>query len=546
MTVLEGKVNRVKQRLALIEFLVSAARLLFYLAIVAAALVVIDRFFHLGHTVALIAGACAVAGGVAWFVLTRKRINAGYAARQIDGTFGLQERISTALAITRSSVEPMAPALAADAERHAQNIDAARFRFQPPREFKLLPAPMLALAVGLLFVPQMDILGRQQRDTDRRIEREEVKKRAEHMAIKVQHFQDRIKKEKLTKLNKLALKMQKLADDLAKAPKTKQQAMVKMSKLTNEIRKQREKTDRADKFNALKLDKTGKLRDKTERLSKAKACMKKLTDALQKGKLDEAAAALAKLADQLKSGEISPEEAKKLGEALKELARNMPANDQLTQNLADLAEQLGSLDPKDAAKLAKAMQQMKLTQQQMQELQKLMQQASSLNFAQDLLEYEKACMSCNNPSNICKACGNKSCIGCGTFGCVCCPFAFGPDGGPCCQGCCAGGLGAGMGTGPAAVKGPRGGMGQGQRPLAEKGPVDFNPTKLPPNIGPGKILATQFLRGMPPDDAEAKAEYRDVLGEARKMADDAVRREDIPPQYREKIKQYFDDLEEQK
>lgn len=556
MTALEGKVRRVKNRLALIEFLVSATRILFYLAVAAAALVLIDKFFRLGRTITLMAGGWAVVAGLVWLVLTRKQISEGYAARRIDGAFGLQERISTAISVARSSDEPMAPALAADAERHAERIDAARFRFRPPRELKLLPAPMLALAVVLLFVPQMDVLGREKRETERRIEREEreeVRKQAKHLGIKARHFQNRVKEKKQTKLNKLALQMQKLANDLAKAPNTKKKAMIKMSKLTNEIDKQRKRIARAQKFNALKLDKTGKLRDKTGKLDKAKASMKKLIDALQKGKLDDAADALAELAKKLQSGEISPEEAKKLGDALKELANNMPAGDQLTQDLADLADQLQSLDPKDAAKFAKAMQQMKLTQQQMQQLQNMMQQMQSLDFAQDILDYEKMCMSSGKPSNLCKVCGNKMCMACGTFGCVCCLNPIGPDGGPCCRcnkpcGACGSAMCKGMGMcqGPVAVKGPFGGKGQGRRPLGEKGPTDFKPTKLPSNLGPGKILATQFVRGMPPDDAEAKAEYQDVLEQARKMADDAIRREDLPPQYRKKIKQYFDDLDEEK
>ena len=539
MTRLEGKVNRVRRRLAAFEFLKLTIKLLFYLSGAAAALVLVDRFFHLGQANALIAGGVVTAGVLAWLITARRQVDMEYAAKRIDGEFALHERVSSALAVARSG-EPMLPALVIDAEQHAQRVNSSRFRFRPPSQLKLLPAPMLALAIGLWAVPPMDIFGREQREAKAKAEREEVEEQARHMAIKARQLIDRAQKDKLPDIKKLALEMQKLAQSLEKAPKTKQQAMVKMSKLADEVRKQREKLARAQKFKGLRPDKSAGLEKKTQELERSRAAMQKLTDALRRGEFGEAADALKELTDKLRNGEISQEEAKKLGEALKELAKNLPAGDQLTQSLDQLGDQLAS---QDAKAFEEAMEQMQLTQEQMEEMQKLMQEMNAANFAQDVLDYEQMCMSSNKPSNICKTCGGPICVGCGTFDCVCCLNPVGPDGEPCCN-LCAGMVG-GAGGGVTVQRGPLGGRGQGQRPIAPKQDVDFDPTKLQPNITPGKILATQFLRGMPPEDAEAKSEYRNVLKAARKAAEDAVRREDMPPQCREKIKQYFEDMSEE-
>jgi|GEM_PF-3149973 len=521
MTRLEGKVNNVRTRLALLEFAASAVRLLFYLSAVAAILVFADRLFHLGHTTALVLGAPAAAAVIAWLVITGRRISADYAARRIDGKFGLQERISTALAMGHSH-EPMLPALAADAEHYANNIDPSRFRFDPPRELKFLPAPMLALAICLLAVPPMDILGRQQRHEKRQAEQERIKNQANHLRTQALKLERTARKEKLPEAKKLAHKMQKLAEDLARSPKTKQSAMIRMSKLSDETRKQRERFRRAEEFGKLDLGKSASLKTKIGKLGEAKKAMQKLANALNAGELAAAAEALKDLAEKLKDGSISPEEARKLSEALKELAENMSVDDELAQALAELAKQLQSLNGLDAARLAQALQQMQLTRQEMLELLKMIQEMKACDFALDVLEYERMALSRNKPGRPCAKCGKFGCMGIG----------------------CMGLQGTGMGgMGPVMQKGPFGGGGLGQRPLAEKQPVEHLSTKVQGKLTPGKILGVQFQRGMPTEGSEAKAEYQEVLTAARKAAEDAIRREDIPPQLREKIKGYFGDLE---
>jgi len=520
MTRLEGIVSSIRARLALLEAAASALRFLFYVSAAAAALVFADRLFHLGQSNALIAGALATAGVAAWLVITGRRISTDFAARRIDGEFGFQERISTALSV-RHSGEAMVPALTADAERCAGSVDPSRFRFRPPRELKFLPAPILALMVGLWAVPPMDILGRQQRQQKRQAEQEQIKKRAAHLHTQALKLEGTAREKKLPQAEKLAHKMHKLAQDLARSPKTKQSAMIRMSKLSDETRKQRKRFERAEKFGKLDLAKSASLESKIGKLGEAKQAMRKLAEALSAGKLGDAAEALKDIGEKLNDGSISPEEARKVSEALKELAENLPADDQLAEALARLAKQLGSLDPLDAARLAQALQQMQVTRREMLELLKLMQEMRACDFALDVLEFERMCLSRDKPGRPCAKCGRLGCMGIG----------------------CMGQPGMGGGGGAAMQKGPFGGGGLGQRPLAEKQPVEHLSTKVKGKPAPGKILGVQFQRGMPPEGSEAKAEYQDVLTAARKAAEDAIRREDIPPQLREKIKGYFGDLE---
>jgi hypothetical protein len=392
----------------------------------------------------------------------------------------------------------------------------------------------------------MDLLHRAERQEQQEREKKEVIRQAEHMAVKARQLVQKAEAKKLAAMKKIATEMQKVSKQLEKKPPGKQEAMVKISKLQEKVRKRREQLGRAEKFGKLDKSLTGKTDEKIEKLGKTKQEMQKLSDAVKLGDFKKAAKALEELQQKMADGSLSPEKLENLADAMKKMAKGMPQNDELTKAMKKAAEELKSACKGGKCSkqgLSKALEQMKLSQKQMQEIQKQMDEMKACDFARDVLDYEKMCMSCKRPSQICPVCGNPVCAGCGTFDCVCCPVNIGPDGDPCCHcnvsGMCKGG---GGGSSPVMQKAPTGGQGGGERPVAEKQPVDFNATKLPPNLGPGKILATQFLRGMPPEDAEAKAEYEDVIKAAKELADEAIRREDIPPESREKIKNYFDDL----
>jgi len=546
MTNLEGTVDRVRRRLALIHLAESATILLFLFLAAAAFLILADRIFYVGQAGFIVAGGVAVVAAAVWLAAERRRVNTLYAAGRIDRAFGLQERISSAMAVNDPS-EPMLPALLEDARRRAEGVDPSYFRFRKPRCLALLPLPLVA-CVGLLFVPPMDLLGRQKIEEKRRVERADVKRQADHMQMKAQELLQRATSQKLPEAQKLAFVMQKLAEQLAKAPDTKKDAMLKMSKLEDEARQAQEKLEKSAKFGGMKEQQPGELSRKTDALGESKQEMKDLADAMKEGDLAKAAESMQKLEQKLKEGKLSDAEAKKLGEAMKELAGNLQQNDQMAQNLKQCAEQLCKSGTKAATQ---ALKQMQLTQQQMQELAQQMQEMQNIDFARKVLDYERLCMSSCRPSQICPACGNPVCAGCGTYACVCCPVPMGPDGGPCCN-CAGGGMmagrsgsgaGSGQGNGQGTGSGTGGGQGTGQRPVGPPGNVTLQNTKVTPELAPGSVLSTQFLRGLPPQDPSSKAAYEKVMQAARKAAEDAIHREDIPPEYRDTVKSYFEDLE---
>lgn len=152
---LRRKVRHAQRRLALVRFvdsLVWCASITFSAALVA---LLIDRRWSLpapawcwptgGLTLGLL-------GAAVWAFLTgRGRLDA---AIEIDRRFGLQERVSSAVAIAPESREsPIGKALLADAAARLRPIDVqSRFAVQPRRGW-LLPLAPAALLAGVMTLP---------------------------------------------------------------------------------------------------------------------------------------------------------------------------------------------------------------------------------------------------------------------------------------------------------------------------------------------------------------------------------------------------------
>jgi len=522
MTSTESVVRRARARLMLLEALSAAIVFIFWLSVAAAMIAFAHRLVYLSITTMAILFGASAAGLAAWLLITRQRVTPDLAARRVDDEFRLQERMSTALAMAASG-EEMLPALQADAERHACGVDVSRFRFKPPRQLHFLPLPLLALAVAAWLMPPVDLLGRRHEHKRRQAERDEVRTQAREFLIRARELKRKTEREKLATAKKYALKMEKLADDLIRAPKTKHDAMVKMSKLADDVREARQKFERAREFNSGKRSDPATLGEKIEDLGQTKDAMKELADALRDGKLDDAAKAFDRIAEQMKNGGLTPEEARKLGEAMMELAKNLPQNEKLAELLRELGKRCASCN--NAGDFADLLEQVQLTQAELAELEQLLAELQACDMELDLLEYQQMCLACKKG----KGKNGK-------------PLAFCLGGNRNANSAWLLGMKGGKG-GVALVPTPAGGRGKGERPTGAKHDVDFLKTKAAAKLGPGVILASQFVRGMPPDSGEARQKYEDVIRSARKMADDAVHREDIPPQCREKIKQYFDDLQ---
>ncbi len=61
-------------------------------------------------------------------------------------------------------------------------------------------------------------------------------------------------------------------------------------------------------------------------------------------------------------------------------------------------------------------------------------------------------------------------------------------------------------------------------------------------IGEGPILSSKLVRGRPRTREEATVPYADVLPDYVKTAERAVNEGAIPPEYREHVRKYFEQL----
>jgi len=113
-------------------------------------------------------------------------------------------------------------------------------------------------------------------------------------------------------------------------------------------------------------------------------------------------------------------------------------------------------------------------------------------------------------------------------------------------------LGLGGSLGLAGNKGPggKGGPGQGTgtqgrgNPAPEKATeATLTPDRAPGRISQGGVIVGQLWTRGPAPKGEAKVEYAEAVRAAAETAADAVEREDIPREYQDTVRAYFEGLQ---
>ena len=155
--ILERLVRQVAREVRLRRAEYGALRGLFAGALVAA----VPLLFRaaLGELALVLAGAALLAGavaGAAWYGL--RRVSSGEAAQLADRAFGFQDRVATALECADASDRsPLADLVLADAVARAEAREPRRVVARRiPREAKLIPLP-LALGVALAVSPPIPL-----------------------------------------------------------------------------------------------------------------------------------------------------------------------------------------------------------------------------------------------------------------------------------------------------------------------------------------------------------------------------------------------------
>jgi hypothetical protein len=354
---------------------------------------------------AVAAGVGLVVAGLVALFTGASRVDAAVA---IDRAFHLNERLSTALTLPAElRASPAGRALMADAIKHVQDLDIAN-EFAPriPRRawVPLIPA---ALLVAVSFVSdwaQTRASARPAAATDKQVISDQTKL----LLKKVSSQRKDLDKSQFAEADKLLADVEKAADNLAKAPPgQKDQALIELNKLSDALKEREKQLGSPEQvrrqLQQLKdMASTGPADDFARNLArgdfeKAAQELKKLQEKLLSGKMSEAeknalkeqvqqmAQQLTKLANlderkkqleqALKNGGLSKEQFEREMAKLDEQARNLQKLQQLANRLAQAQQQL------DKGNLQKAAEALGMSQQQLQDMARQLQEMESLDSA---------------------------------------------------------------------------------------------------------------------------------------------------------------------
>jgi len=370
-----------------------------------------------------VAGMVGVLIGIGVSLLTGpSRLDAAVA---LDRAFHLSERVSSALSLPADLRDtPAGRALVADAVRKVTDLDvAAEFGLRLPRRAWVVLIPAMA-AVLLLFAPAW-IPQIVQAKTSVQVDSKALAKQTEFLTKKIASRREAIDKEKFPEAEKLLAKIEKKADELAKAPPAaKDKLMLELNSLTDALKERQKQLGSPEQVNR-------QLQQLKEMGSQGPA--DQFAKDLARGDFKKAADELKKIQEKLQSGKMTEAEKKALKEQLGEMAKKLNdlanleqrkkqleealKNGGLTQKqfdremdklreqskslkqLQQLASKLGNaqkaLQSGDAKKAAEAMG---MTQQQMQEMAKQLEEMQSLDSAMADLQDTKNGMA-NDGSN---------------------------------------------------------------------------------------------------------------------------------------------------
>jgi hypothetical protein len=285
------------------------------------------------------------------------------AAVALDRVFHLNERVSSALSLPEDLRETHAGrALIADAVRKVADLDvAAEFGLRLPRRAWVILIPATAAAL-LLFAPALVPRLALAKTSQQLVDTKAIAKQTEMLTKKIASQRQAIDKEKFPEADKLLAKIEKKAQDLAKAPPAaKDKLMVELNALTDALKERQKQLGSPEQVNR-------QLQQLKEMANQGPA--DQFAKDLAKGDFKKAAEQLQKLQEKLQSGKLNEADKKALKEQLGEMAKKLSALANLEQRKKQLEE---------------AKKNGGLTEQQFQrEMDKLNEQTKSLKQLQQL------------------------------------------------------------------------------------------------------------------------------------------------------------------
>lgn len=573
-------VQRAGRRLFLIELIRSVLIALTLALAVMVVLRIVQQVFALSvqwNMVMLVAGGVVAAGSLSWSLATRAKTSK--AARVLDERAELRESLSTALSIGEPK-ESWSKLVVETARAKAIGVDVKRaIPIEMPKRWYGPVAAAMLLGIAWT-LPVFDALGS-------KAKKDEEKARQDQILEVKQDI-----KEKQAELDKVLAKIDpELKKELGEPNKPEELqppgAIRPEALRTAEMKRL---TDLNEKLAGLAKGEKGMqleaLRDMMAQLKHpGGAELGDLYKNLAKGDFAKASKALDELKAKLGDKNLSPEEKKKIAEAMAKLGEQLKQNANAAKDMAKAMEQAG-MDAKQAAEMAKmlasnpamiakAMEGLKnLSPEQKQQLAKQLaakasacksssqmgqkmsecsggmesgdsqsENASMSELGSQLSEAEmmqqqaqalSAAMSeCESQMAALGECMGGNCNGNGD-GDKNGNLAWGQQEGDWKEGDSSKMGGNGKGGGP--------GKGQGDR--SGSTPTDFNTeqAKLKVKAGKGPIIGKQYIKA---DQmvGESVAEFTEVVEASSKNAALALQNGEVPPELRETVRKYFGRLE---
>jgi hypothetical protein len=543
MEELQKQVRRARRRITLQRFINVLGWSWFATLLMAALLILIDKYYPLhiqlwGFPVgAVVVGLLAA---IVWSLVARgKPLEA---AIEIDRRFGLKERVSSTLAMPPDDLQSEAgQTVAADATHRVARLEISeKFPIAPPRRL-LLPIIPAILAALVTLLPNPTV-GENPAiaKVEELVTKPQIKKVTETINKQLAERKKQAEKEGLKEAEQLFKKLEEGTRQMASTPPEREKAFSQLNDLSRQLKERRDQLGGAEKvkeqLNPLKkldhgpADQFAKAMANGE-FNKALDELKDIQKALEEDKLDDKQKEqLAKQLEQMKDKiekmadahqkaqqelQKKADEARKNGnkaeaEKLEEQIRQMQNQNKQMQQMKDMAKQLGQcaqcLKQGDCKKAGQAMAQ---AQQAMGDLKKQLDEMEMLDEAMAKLDQAKDKMNCKN---------------CGGAGCKFCQGEGDKDK---------------KGRGPGGL-----GRGEGDRPEEKTDTNNFD-SHVRQKIGKGSATVEGEVEG-PNLKGDVLNHIQEDVDSVRRGNTDPITNRQIPKNYSEHVKEYNDAFREGK
>ena len=465
-------------------------------------LVVWDRLFFLepDMRVAVSGGAALLLSGlVVSLALPRRAHTTAYL---VDRAAGLKNLVCSALSVSGDDGEAEAVVCrrAAAALRARSPAQLIRPRFN--RWGKLVPAPLLMLGAALM-LPPMDLLGREETLALRTHERDQVLLGARALQTRLELSGEKRTSEPDASLARLTDEYRRLASDLE--AQGRRDALLRLGEFETTYREQfSEQRDFEAATRGLDYQPATSGLD-----ARSRERLRSLGRRLERGEMAEAAGDLRELGRQFRGHALTDAQKAALGKELARLSEQLRQG-RLSPELARLLSRMdaAAVDPqqlRDAFRVAA---------DELEELARLCEDCRALKEMRDGLKDAKREL----------------------LGEAFCDFDAADVEGY---------LAAQAALGCKSGQGETGGEGKGKggEPPESATPTGFKSELSPGKLERGRILQQLLVPGVP-DRGESRDEYSEVVRAARQHAAGALAGDDVPREYQDVVKGYFDALEQ--